>query len=323
MAVNDNNKRVFYASQAVGVGPATGVATTVTGAQSVTMNTNFNLEQVFQLGQLAVYDNVVGDPSVEVSITKALDGQRTMYNLGTGGGGSLVATSSTESQVVFVVGDDTKERIGENNDTSALSQDTAQITCNPIYLQSLNYNFAVDGDFTEEATFVGLSKAIGTGLGVGTPASGFTDRQTVLRRQNFNQSTSTVPVAVSGQNIQSISISADFGRESMYKLGRFKEFHRYVNFPLEITCDIEVIAKSLDTQAIDVPDVSCSGLNLPKENITLNFCNSTGLPTYTFTLSQATLTSVAFGGGDTGGGNATLTFSYIIYNSFTPADGLY
>tara|TARA_R110002074_G_scaffold388868_1_gene571824 strand:+ start:4529 stop:5497 length:969 start_codon:yes stop_codon:yes gene_type:complete len=322
MAVNDNNKRVFYASQGVAVGPATGVATTITGAQSVTMNTNFNLEQVFQLGQLAVYDNVVGDPSVEVSISKVLDGQKTLYNLGTGGGGSLVATSSKESQIVFVVGNDTLENIGDNNDTSALDQDTARITCNPIYLQSLNYNFAVDGDFTEEATFVGLSKAIGTGT-LGTPASGSTVRQTVFRRQNFNQDGSVLPSAVSGQSVQSISISADLGRESMYKLGRFKEFHRYVNFPLEISVDFEVIAKSLDTTAIDVPDVSCSGLTLPKEPITLQFCNSTGLPTYTFSLSNATLTSVAFGGGDTGGGNSTLTFSYVVYNSFTPADGLF
>ena len=311
------NKRVFYASQGVAVSQS-GVAspTTVTAAQSVTMNTNFNLEQVFQLGQLAVYDNVVGDPSVEVSINKVLDGQPLIYNLACGSG-SLVATSSRASKVEFVVGKDTEETIGSSANVGGNS---TSITCDPIYLQSLSYNFAVDGDFTEEVTLVGLSKAVGTGV-LSTPAAGLggATRQSVLRRQNFNQDSSTLPSQVSGQNIQSVSISADLGRESMYKLGRFKEFHRYVNFPLEISVDIEVIAKELDTQAIDIPDQSCSGLNLPKEDITIALCDASGAESYTFALGDATLTSVAFGGGDTGGGNATLTFSYVVYNTFTPA----
>jgi hypothetical protein len=310
------NKRVFYDSQGVSVAQSGGTATTVTGAQSVTMNTNFNLEQVFQLGQLAVYDNVVGDPSVEVSISKALDGQPTIYNLGVGSG-SLVATSSKASQVNFVVGADTEEEIGSAANTGPGV--TTSITCDPIYLQSLSYNFAVDGDFTEEVTFVGLSKVVGTG-NMTTPASGLggSTRQSVLRRQNLKDS-STFPSHVSGQNIQSVSISADLGRESMYKLGRFKEFHRYVNFPLEISLDIEVIANNLDTVGIDIPDVGCSGLNLPKEDCTIELCDSSGGSTYTFTLGDATLTSVAFGGGDTGGGNSTLTFSYVVYNTFTVA----
>jgi hypothetical protein len=301
------NKRVFYASQGVSVGQTgAGTSQTVTGAQSVTMNTNFNLEQVFQLGRLAVYDNVVGDPTVEVSITKALDGNPLLYNLAVGSG-SLVATSSTESAINFVVGKDTEEEIGSAGNTGPGK--TTSITCNPIYLQSLSYNFAVDGDFTEEVTFVGLSKAVGTG-NLSSPSGGFTDRQTVLRRQNFNQLSSNLP--------SQVSISADLGRESMYKLGRFKEFHRYVNFPLEISLDIEVIANNLDTTEIDIPDVSCSGLNLPKEDVTIALCDSAGSGTYEFSLGDATLTSVAFGGGDTGGGNATLTFSYVVYNTFTP-----
>ena len=312
------NKRVFYASQGVAVSQS-GVTnpTTVTAAQSVTMNTNFNLEQVFQLGQLAVYDNVVGDPSVEVSISKVLDGQPLVYNLACGSG-SLVATSSRASKVEFVVGKDTEEEIGSAANTGPGV--TTSITCDPIYLQSLSYNFAVDGDFTEEVTLVGLSKAVGTG-NLTSPESGLggSSRQSVLRRQNFDQDGSTLPSQVSGQNIQSISISADLGRESMYKLGRFKEFHRYVNFPLEISVDIEVIANNLDTTEIDIPDTSCSGLNLPKEDITIALCDSASSGTYSFSLGDATLTSVAFGGGDTGGGNATLTFSYVVYNTFTPA----
>ena len=149
------NKRVFYASQGVSVGQTgAGTSETVTGAQSVTMNTNFNLEQVFQLGRLAVYDNVVGDPTVEVSITKVLDGGPLLYNLAVGSG-SLVATSSKESSINFVVGKDTEEEVGAVAN-SAGPGITSSIACNPIYLQSLSYNFAVDGDFTEEVLAVAL-----------------------------------------------------------------------------------------------------------------------------------------------------------------------
>jgi hypothetical protein len=304
------NKRVFYASQAVAVGPSGGTATTVTGAQSVTMNTNFNIEQVFQLGRLAVYDNVVGDPSVEITVNKVLDGRSLLYTLAVGSG-SIVNTANEVSKVVFVVGDDTKEKI----DDTAVS-DYTSITCDPIYLNSLSYSFSVDGDFTEEASFIGLSKVAGTS-GLTAPSEGFDDRQTVLRRQNLSGN-SVLPAAVASGNISSISFSADFGRESMYKLGQFKEFHRYVNFPLEISLDFEVIADSLDGYEINIPDSACSGLDLPKEDISLVFCNSTGTDKYQFDFGDATLTSVAFNGGDTGGGNATLTYSYTVYNSFEP-----
>lgn len=305
------NKRVFYASQAVAVGPSGGAATTVTGAQSVTMNTNFNIEQVFQLGRLAVYDNVVGDPTVEVTINKVLDGSSLLYTLAVGSG-SIVNTANKVSQVVFVVGDDTKEKI---DDTA--NADFTSIKCDPIYLNSLSYNFSVDGDFTEEASFIGLSKVAGSSS-LSAPGEGYDNRQTVLRRQNLNTSGSTLPEAVASGSISSISFSADFGRESMYKLGQFKEFHRYVNFPLEISLDFEVIADSLDNNEINIPDSACSGLNLPKEDITLQFCDSSGDNKYEFIFENATLTSVAFNGGDTGGGNATLTYSYTIYNSFEP-----
>lgn len=305
------NKRVYYASQGVAVGLSGNTnPTVVTGAQSVTMNTNFNIEQVFQLGRLAVYDNVVGDPSVEVSITKSLDGGPLIYNLACGSG-SIVNTADAVSRVQFSVGADTKSVIGDATNTYT------SIICDPIYLSNLSYNFGVDGDFTEEVGFVGLSKVAGSS-GLATPAAGSATRQTVLRRQNMKiADTSALPTAV-GNQISSISISADLGRESMYKLGQFKEFHRYVNFPLEISMDIEVIATSLDTLQIDVPNEACSGLNLGKENVSLHLCDSRGSGVYEFDLNNATLTSVAFGGGDTSGGNANLTFSYTIYNELHP-----
>ena len=53
-----NNKRIYYAVHQVGIkaDSAPGANfTEVHGAQSVGMTTNFNLEQVFELGQTDVY----------------------------------------------------------------------------------------------------------------------------------------------------------------------------------------------------------------------------------------------------------------------------
>ena len=109
------NNRVFYASHGVALAKETGDTSlaspiynrsgtvqgliAVAGANSVTMNTNFNLEQVFQLGQLELYDNVVTDPSVECTISKTLDGHPSIYELdvGTGGivGGNVALDNAT------------------------------------------------------------------------------------------------------------------------------------------------------------------------------------------------------------------------------------
>ena len=64
------NDRVYYAIQQVSFGKDTGgssgTRTVAHGVQSIGITTTFNLEQVFELGQLAIYENVEGTPDVEV-----------------------------------------------------------------------------------------------------------------------------------------------------------------------------------------------------------------------------------------------------------------
>lgn len=292
------NNRVFYASQGVSVG-----GTTVQGAQSAGVTTNFNLEQAFQLGQLAIYDNIVTDPEVEVTVSKVLDGKSTIWKLATGGG-SLVNNANDTCSVVIGVGDDTDD---------ALSS-TSAITCTGMYISSINYTFPVDGNFTEEVTFVGNHKDVSGSVSAPTDSG-----QVVLRRQNL--ATSTFPSEVTGQNITNITISADFGRESMYKLGQYAPFHRYVNFPLEVTTEIEVSATGVDGTEVDLSLVTCTGGGLPTpQQITINLCdgNTNDTDYYSFNLgAKNRLQSVNYSGGDTGGGNATITYTYVTYNELT------
>lgn len=290
--------RVFYASQGVSI---SGV--TVPGAQSVGVQSNFNLEQAFQLGRLGIYDNIVTNPEVTVTVSKVLDGENTIYKLATGGG-SLISNANDQCNIVVGVGSDT---------ASALSS-TSAIEMTGMYVTSVSYTLPVDGNFTEEVSFVGDNKSVSTGVVTAPTATG----NTVLRRQHY-KSDSTLPVEVSGQNVTNITINADLGRETMFRLGQFGPFHRFVNFPLEVTCEFEVSATGIDTVEVS-QDVTCTGGNLPAiQPILINLCDpSDGTTSYSFDLGSSNrLTSVNYQGGDTGGGNATITFSYTTYNELT------
>ena len=69
------NDRIFYPTQQVGIkADGAGAYVAVHGAQSISVSTTFNLEEAFELGQLAIYDNIEEIPDVEISMTKVLDG---------------------------------------------------------------------------------------------------------------------------------------------------------------------------------------------------------------------------------------------------------
>ena len=90
------NNRVYYAIQQVlfrknssghtvnsSLITGGGSYTPAHGVQSVGLSTTFNLEQVFELGQLAIYENVEGTPDIEVTMSKVLDGYPPLWILAT------------------------------------------------------------------------------------------------------------------------------------------------------------------------------------------------------------------------------------------------
>lgn len=286
--------RIFYASHGVSVG-----GTTVQGAQSVSVNTNFDLEQVFQLGRLAIYDNIQNDPDVEVTISKALDGASLIWTLAGSTGTSIIQNANDQTTVILGVGDDAQSVLA----TASAIQMTG------MYVNSVNYTLPVDGTFTEEVSFIGSHKAVSGTVAAPTAGAG----GQVLRRHNL--ATSQLPSAVSGKNISNITISADFGREKLYKLGQFSPFHRFVNFPLEVTIAFDVIATTHDGVTASTVTAACTGPSYSEESIIINLCDNAGADAYQFDLgSKCVLSSVAYSGGDTGGGNVTITYTYTTYN---------
>ena len=57
------SNRIFYACQSVSLG-----GNVLTGVQSVGLNTNFAFDQVFQLGQIEIYENLEGIPDVGIPV---------------------------------------------------------------------------------------------------------------------------------------------------------------------------------------------------------------------------------------------------------------
>lgn len=111
-------------------------------------------------------------------------------------------------------------------------------------------------------------------------------------------------------HVQSISFSVDAGREAISQLGTYAPYYRYVNFPVNVTTEIQVIAVGGDN--IDAVENVPSGGNLSNHTIQVCLDDSTVIQVG----NKNKLTSVSYGGGDAGGGNAAITYSMQNNNDF-------
>jgi hypothetical protein len=299
------NNRIFYAVQALKIG-----STWVKGVQSVGITTNFNLEQVFEMGQLGIYENIQNIPEVEVTAEKVIDGATLLYTAaGATAGQDIVGATSGQVDVRLAIYKDTG--------TSA-SGATAEyaVLCTGMRVSAISYTFPVEGNATESITLVGNSKTWDTTGGADfPPITGTlqTPVNNVFRRQHFNNSVaSDIPSHIGTNKIQSITASADIGRENIFELGSFAPYTKYATFPVTTTCDIEVISITGDQV---VADQTTPVYSAGDETIELRFNN--GTKTLLIDLgSKNRLTSVNYSGADTGGGNATSTYSYQGFNYF-------
>ena len=121
-------------------------------------------------------------------------------------------------------------------------------------------------------------------------------------------------------HLQSISVSTDLGREELFELGTRQPYARIVTFPVEVTCDIEVLSISGDlidafADGCETTTAPCSGVkdNLSNQKIRIATCEGT----IVYLGEKNKLSSVNYGGGDAGGGNVTVTYSYSTFNDFT------
>ncbi len=298
------NNRIFYAVQALQIG-----TTWVKGVQSVGITTNFNLEQVFEMGQLGIYENIQNIPEVEVTAEKVVDGETLLYQ----------AAGATNAQdIVAATSGQVNVRLSIYSDTKTAANGTAQyaVLCTGMRVSAISYTFPVEGTATESITLVGNSKTWDTTGGASFPditGTLQTPANNVFRRQHFNNTVSSdIPTHIGDNKIQSITASADIGRENIFELGSFAPYTKYATFPVTTTCDIEVISTEGDQV---VANATSPVYSAGDETIRLRFNN--GTKTLLVDLgTKNRLTSVNYTGADTGGGNATSTYSYQGFNFF-------
>ena len=357
MLFRSANNRIYYAIQQVVLGKAGGTLNAdkfpVHGLQTVGITTNFNLEQVFEMGQLAIYQNVENVPDIEVTLNKVLDGYPLLYVLATEKGSS-VATGLTAVNPTIPGRQnarcDMQLAIFSDTNVTSSGNSFSAVTCSGMYVSSVSYTFPVDGNFTEDVTLVGNNK-----VWAGTQTGAFSSNDDsplsttgVGRRQYLNMATCCFPTQIPGisaggvntqigngsgyaAHFQNITVSCDFGREAIQELGTLAPYHRYVTFPVEVTSEFEVVAVSGDMinatesgyyvgltgNTVATPsDTGCVARhNLVNETIFLETCEGTRI--YLGTKNK--LTSVNYTGGDTGGGNVSVTYSFSTFNDFVVA----
>jgi hypothetical protein len=338
------NNRIYYAIQVVKMkpcrtDPATGTTTygnerVLRGVQSVGMTTNFNLEQVYQLGQLDLYDNVEEVPDIEVTLNKVLDGTRALYNIATdgnaGNGNNLQLTEIGDRRCDVALG------IYDDTDVDTSGSATTYVVCTGMYVSTVSYSLTSDGNFTEDLTLVGNHKKwANTTGGITNFSSGIATPETkkVHRRWSLDRTALTVlPTGASGGlpgnfasglHVNSITLTCNLGREAINELGARSPYYRYVSFPVEVTSEFEITAT--DGDKVDADDFSsvagcaaAASSNTTDKTIKVTICAINGAGTgYTVDLgTKNKLTSVNYTGGDTGGGNATVTYSFQTFNSF-------
>jgi hypothetical protein len=332
-----NNNRIYWATQGVAIAPEGSASFTATevvhGLQTIGITTSFNLEQVFEIGQLAIYENIEDIPDIEVTMEKVLDGYPLIYHLATRGytTSTLAGRSNQKCNVALNIYGDTQE--------AASGAAQTEVFCSGMYVSALSYTFPVEGNCTESVTLVGNNKywidgETGTPLltgelfdGADAPPSGVQRRENVIFDSVAYASSSTTAtllpsevegISSSGTNdktndifaahVQTITVSADLGRDALNELGRKGPYFRYVNFPVEVTTEIEVTSGQGDqVDALEAQD------NLTDQTIVVVAEDSTVLD-----LGQKNkLANITYGGGDAGGGNATTTYSYTGFNDLT------
>lgn len=323
------NRRVFYAIYSAALSKLGEQSyTAIHGLQSLGVSTRFNLEQVFEVGQISLYANIENIPDVEVTTQKVLDGYPLVYHLATKGSTSptLAGRSNVRCSMGVAIYGDTQD--------SASGTPVAQVEMSGLYVSAIAYTFPTNGNAVEDLTLVGNNKTWLTSwtaptfnnLDAPAAASGVTRRQHVMMGSGNSYFPTDIPgIDASGWNqwdgatgsykahIQQVRASTNLGREALYELGRKGAYYRYAQFPAQVQVDIDVTSGAGDSvEALEDAD------NIVDQKIVILTTEGTKVDLGT----KNKQSSVTMTGGNAGqqGGNQTLTYSYINFNDFIVTD---
>lgn len=276
-----SNNRIFFATQRVDIAGSGNSYTPIHGLQSVGMTTNFNLRQAFELGQLAIYENIEGTPAVEMTLSKVLDGYPLIGHLATidATAPDLAARiNNTKANIQLGIWADTNQSTSVllNSGNAGGNASNAIMRATNTYLSAWDFNFPLEDDAMENCTFVGNNKLwIGdtrlknaTDIATSntfTMAGSFNNSDSptgtlghIALRQHWNFVNSRFPTNIAGisssgtndvkadgtypAHLGTISVKADCKREELFELGHRVPYVRVPVYPIEVSTEIEMIA---------------------------------------------------------------------------------
>jgi hypothetical protein len=346
-----SNRRVIFSNSCAGIAAdGSNSFTPIKGLQSFSTSINFNLTPYNEIGQTSLYENVEGTPDVSIQMSKLLDGYPPLTCLVTQGAteATLISRAAQKCIFGFAVHMDTV--------SAATGVPLSETLCSGAQLASLSFNFPSDGTFTEDVSLTALEQVFKTGsflltnfgtatFGNDVPASlygsgGVQQRENLIYFTNAALTTldangsydtdeiTLLPqlidgITASGANavgsdgftahVQNISVSADLGREDIFELGRRTKYAQFANPLNEVTTSITTLATLGSQLTATEAGVYGDGNNL--RNYTIKIRCEEGLLVDCGT--QNKLASQEYGGGDAGGGNAQITYSFTNFNDLT------
>lgn len=330
-----SNQRVYFPIHALAFAPlGVDFSTQPTGfyaahgLQTVGHNTTFNLEQVFEIGQLEIYENIENIPNVELTAEKVIDGYELLEHLASqsaGVGNSSLAARYNDARCNAVAA------IYPQTHNAASGTPLSIVSLSGLYLSSISFSLPVQGNCTESVTLVGNNRVWSTGTlptGLFVNRTKFNNADTppgtggVQRRENIDMAYSRWPIGIfgispSGTNnqvagvqsahIQNVNISTNLGRTELFELGARGPYYRYAEFPTEVTCSIEVTAQDRGDGINARDNVDNLVAETIKVVMTCGVVIDLG--------SNNKLSSVTENGGDATGGNKSVTYNYSNFNS--------
>lgn len=338
--------RINYPIQAIGFAPnGTSVASgnvsgyrAAKGVQTLSIATNFSLDQVFELGQSALYENVENVPNIDISVEKVVDGYALLQHL---------ATSNAVSPTLLGRYNDNRCQMAVAfypllND-AASGTPLSYVFLSGVYMNGVNWNIPVQGSVTESIKLVCNDKTwfyapSGTPFNITSTSAQFANTDTpvlasggVQRRENVDMVASRWPTQIpgispggaapTGQNptgingqlgvhLQNVTISVNMGRTDLLELGRRAPYFRYLNIPVEIDTSISVTPAAGSGDTINAV---ANSDNLVDQQIYVVLNAGTRIDCGT----RNKLVSVTQDGGSTGGDNVTVTYNFKTFNDYT------
>lgn len=304
------NQRVFYACQGICFNNEP-----VEGVQSVTLDTQQDIINVDQFGTMKVHGVVPNYPRINISLSRVLStGTVPLYS------GTLQdnINNHTHTMCLFI-GEDTANRL-HASDTS----NSYNIFLSGISINTVGYEFGVDGNFVENLQLIGYNKFFNECPVDNTAFTALSSGSTAFRRQHFDIESSTIASGMlpSGARIQSISIDSNFNINTIDEFGMNVSNpsvqYRYATLPIETNCSVEVILDGAGLDFYEIDPVNgvthlCEFTGLSKlVPLSFNLCGGLNI-----NLGSGMLSSVNYGGGDTGGGNVTATLNFTSLNKLT------